>query len=61
MTRGASSGRLLVDLALRRNSQALEDIISVSGQPSTIPPDPFRSIGVSGRMKLIEWESRAEI
>ena len=61
MTRGTSSGRLLVDLALGRRSQALEDIIEVSGQPSTIPPDPFRSLGVSGRMKLVEWESRSEI
>ncbi|MCB2136008.1 MAG: FAD-binding oxidoreductase [Rhodobacteraceae bacterium] len=61
MTRGASSGRLLVDLALGKRSPALEDIIAVSGQPSTIPPDPFRSVGVSGRMKLVEWEGRSEI
>lgn len=61
MTRGTSSGRLLVDLALGKSSQALENIIAVSGQPSTIPPDPFRSLGVSGRMKLVEWESRSEI
>lgn len=61
MTRGTSSGRLLVDLALGKQSKALEDIIAVSGQPSSIPPDPFRSLGVNGRMKLIEWESRAEI
>ena len=61
MTRGMSSGRLLVDLALGKFSQSLEDIIAVSGQPSTIPPDPFRSLGVSGRMKLVEWESRSEI
>lgn len=61
MTRGTSSGRLLVDLALDRRSQALEDIIAISGRPSTIPPDPFRSLGVSGRMKLVEWESRSEI
>lgn len=61
MTRGTSSGRLLVDLALGKSSKALEDIISVSGMPSTIPPDPFRSLGVSGRMKLVEWESRSEV
>lgn len=61
MTRGTSSGRLLVDLALGVKSPALDNIIAVSGQPSVIPPDPFRSIGVSGRMKLVEWESRSEI
>jgi glycine/D-amino acid oxidase-like deaminating enzyme len=61
MTRGTSSGRLLVDLALGVKSQALENIIAVSGYPSVIPPDPFRSIGVTGRMKLVEWESRSEI
>lgn len=61
MTRGTSSGRLLVDLALGKSSQALDDIIAVSGKPSMIPPDPFRSLGVSGRMKLVEWESRSEI
>ncbi|WP_264214394.1 NAD(P)/FAD-dependent oxidoreductase [Leisingera thetidis] len=61
MTRGASSGRLLVDLAAGRNSEALEDIIAVSGKPSVLPPDPFLSLGVSGRMKLVEWESRSEL
>lgn len=61
MTRGASSGRLLVDLAVGHKSQALDDIIAVSGKPSILPPDPFLSVGVSGRMKLVEWESRSEI
>lgn len=61
MTRGASSGRLLVDLAIGRDSQELEDIFAISGEPSLLPPDPFRSIGVKGRMKLIQWESRTEI
>lgn len=61
MTRGASSGRLLVDLAVGHKSQALDDILSVSGRPSILPPDPFLSVGVSGRMKLVEWESRSEI
>ena len=61
MTRGTSSGRLLVDLALGKPSQALDDIVAVSGTPSLIPPDPFRSIGVTGRMKLVEWESRSEL
>ncbi|WP_424988108.1 NAD(P)/FAD-dependent oxidoreductase [Microbulbifer sp. S227A] len=61
MTRGASSGRLLVDLAVGHRSQALDDIIAVSGKPSTLPPDPFLSVGVSGRMKLVEWESRSEM
>ncbi|UWQ79713.1 FAD-binding oxidoreductase [Leisingera sp. S132] len=61
MTRGASSGRLLVDLAVGHKSQELEDVIAVSGRPSVLPPDPFRSVGVNGRMKLVEWESRSEI
>lgn len=61
MTRGTSSGRLLVDLALGIDSPSLQQIIAVSGLPSTIPPDPFRSLGVSGRMRLVAWESRSEI
>ena len=61
LTRGASSGRLLVDLAVGHESQALDDIIDVSGMPSALPPDPFLGIGVRGRMKLAEWESRSEL
>ena len=40
---------------------SLDDVIAVSGKPSVLPPDPFLSVGVSGRMKLAEWESRSEI
>jgi glycine/D-amino acid oxidase-like deaminating enzyme len=61
MIRGSISGKLLADLATGNYSQQLEDMISVSGMPSRIPPDPIRSMGVSARFKLAEWESQDEV
>lgn len=61
IAKGTISGRLLVDLALGRQSVDLDNIQEVTGHPTTIPPDPFRRFGVNARMKLAEWESRAEL
>lgn len=60
MTRGAISGRLLADLATDTRSSLLDDILSVSGKPSILPPEPFLDMGVRTRMRLSEWESRSE-
>lgn len=60
VAKGTISGRLLVDLALGRQSRALSDIQEITGMPTVIPPDPFRRFGVGAAMKLAEWESRDE-
>ena len=60
MTRGAISGRLLADLATNTQSTLLDDIRSVSGKPSILPPEPFLDMGARTRMRLAEWESQSE-
>lgn len=61
MTRGAISGKLLADLATGQSSSELEDIISVSGMPSKLPPRLALATGLNIRMRIAKWQSREEI
>ncbi|MBO6827604.1 MAG: FAD-binding oxidoreductase [Sneathiella sp.] len=60
VAKGTISGMLLADYASGHKSQSLQDIKDLSNVPSLIPPEPFRSIGGSVRLKFAEWQSRTE-
>lgn len=59
--RGTISGKLLADLITERPSQQLNDIQTVSGYPSVLPPRPLLRIGVPIRMKIAHLSSRSEL
>jgi glycine/D-amino acid oxidase-like deaminating enzyme len=61
IAKGTVSGRLLVDLATGTQSRELDYILEISGRPSVLPPDPILGVGATARMKISEWESRAEL
>lgn len=59
--RGTISGKMLADLITGRESQLLNDIQTVSGKPSALPPRMVLRIGVPLRMKIADFASRTEI
>lgn len=61
VAKGTISGKLLAEFACDYNSSELEDIQTISGLPSLIPPEPIRGIGVTTRLKFAEWQSKDEI
>jgi glycine/D-amino acid oxidase-like deaminating enzyme len=61
VAKGTISGKLLAEMACDHATSELEDIQTISGLPSLIPPEPIRGIGVTTRLKFAEWQSKDEI
>jgi glycine/D-amino acid oxidase-like deaminating enzyme len=60
ITKGTISGLLAADAACGRENPLLEDMRAL-GQPSDLPPEPFRALGVRGRLFWDLWTARHEL
>ncbi|MFT5720075.1 MAG: glycine/D-amino acid oxidase-like deaminating enzyme [Motiliproteus sp.] len=59
--RGTISGMMLADMVCNKDSNLLQDMQNVSGNPSWLPPKPILRIGVPLRMGIARFASRKEI
>jgi len=58
--KGTISGKLIAELASDHHSELL-DTIQAAAEPTTLPPEPFASIGATALIKYGEWRAGKEL